>query len=329
MAALTQLEATTNDYFMVKGKKAVDCYFQKSFSIDWFLNQKKGIFERPSSGRNVRIPFRYDGNEAGFYSRGETISSDKKEAITAAYFQLKHAYGNATILRVDELENDGPEGMVNLVFEEVEGAQESLSKTLAESFYEDNADSTSRLTGLLAICDDTSSRAYGNVTPTDVIAENGEYPWLGRTITGSTTPISLDIIRTLRTYADYGTGKQDEPDQVITSKRIYNKIKNILQAQQMFTTADSKVVKAGFIGLNFEGADIYPCKYVADNGTTGDVFAINTNHFGFAVHKKGMFMRTEWAYIQGTANDKTMKIFFDGNIVVNNRRAHAYYSSVA
>ncbi len=90
----TELESITNDYFMADGKKAVDIYFKTSFFVDYFMNKKKGLWERPPGGQKIRIPLSYDEAEGGFYTRTSTLSSDDRETINAAYFQWKHAYGS-------------------------------------------------------------------------------------------------------------------------------------------------------------------------------------------------------------------------------------------
>jgi outer membrane protein assembly factor BamE (lipoprotein component of BamABCDE complex) len=39
-------------------------------------------------------------------------------------------------------------------------------------------------------------------------------------------------------------------------------------------------------------------------------------------------MRTKWKVIPDSPEDKTLKIYFDGNQVVNNRKAHIAYSGL-
>src|SRR6056297_3542151 len=131
-----ELESVTNDYFMVDNGKAVDIYFTTSFLLNYLLKQMKGLWERPNGGRNIRVPLEYDGQEAGFYSKGDTLSSDDRESVNAAYFEWKHAYSNATVYRIDTLENAGEYAEVQLVTQRVAGAQKSLTKLLAESIYD-------------------------------------------------------------------------------------------------------------------------------------------------------------------------------------------------
>jgi hypothetical protein len=324
MTLEAQMDAVTNDYFMIDGGKAEDIYFETSYLLNYGLKQQKGIWKRPGGGRKVKIPLRYDGNETGFYGRGDTLSSDKREAITAAYFLIKHAYGNGTVLRIDTLENSGPEAMIDLVTEEVAGAQASIRKTLASSIYDNPSGVSDRLTGLRAMCNESTSLEYGELTEAEVIAQDGTTPWEGK-MDSTSEPVSLDGIRTLRTDADGGQGTQDEPDLVVTSKTLFNTIKSILQVQQMFTTEGSKVVKAGFTGVYFEGADIFPDRYIP---AATYMFALNSSHWGWAVHKKGYFMRTPWSIIEGSAQDRTFKILFDGNQVCNNRKVHKGHSGL-
>ena len=318
-----QMDAVTNDYFIIKGGKAQDIYFETSFNLNYFIKQKNGIWKRPSGGRRMRIPLRYDGNEAGFYGRGDTVSSDKRDAITAAYFDMKHAFGNATILRIDTLENAGPQAMINLVTEEVAGAQMSITKLLADSQFDlPSGASTKRLTGMRAALNENADLEYGDLTENEVMAVDGTKPWEGK-MEAAGTVITLDVIRNGRSDADGGMGVQDEPDLIIQTKALYNKTKSLLQAQQRFTTEGAKTVKAGFTGVYFEGADLYPERYLpADH-----MLMINSQHWGYAVHQKGLFVRTPWSVIEGSAQDKTMKILFDGNQVCNNRKVHKGWSN--
>jgi hypothetical protein len=104
---------------------------------------------------------------------------------------------------------------------------------------------------------------------------------------------------------------------VTMPEALFNVILDLLQVQQRFTES-KETVNAGFTGLKFEGKDIFPDDFCP----SGTVAAINSNHIGFAVHPEGYFMRSPWKVIPDSAEDKTMKIYFDGNTIVNNRKAH-------
>lgn len=318
-----ELEAITNDYFMADGGKAIDIYFNTSFLLNHLLKQQKGIWERPDGGMKIRIPLEYDGQVAGFYSKGDTISSDDRENINAAYFDWKHAYGNATVYRIDTLKNAGRYAEVQLVAQRVASAQKSLTKLLAGSIYDTAGGGSTRLTGLLACCNETATTAYGSIAEDDLVANDGTKPWEGK-LDSTTESISLSVMRDMATAAKLRDGANGKPNMIVMPEALWNVVADVLQAQQRFVDSKS-TAEAGFTGLKFEGKDLFPDDYCP----SGYAFALNSSHIGFAVHKQGNFMRSKWKVIPDSPEDRTMKIYFDGNMVVNNRKAHQGHSNLS
>lgn len=315
---LSELEETTRDYFMADNRKAVDIYFNDSFLMDYLMNKKKGILERPSGGYKIKVPLSYDGQEGGFYNKTSTLSSDDRETIANAYFEWKHAYGNATIHRNDELQNAGEYAEVQLLSQKIEGAQKTARKKIAQQIYSAAADGADAITGLKSLCFGATTAAYGGIIETALAATDGTTPWKAVN-TAVTAPISLSVIRTLRSSAKISDGPGGKPNIGVTTETLFNIVSNILQTQQRFTT-DSDTVKAGFTHLVFEGMIIAADDYC----DSGYLFCLNSNNIGFAIHQKGYFSRTAWADLLVTGLPaKSMKIFWDGNMVCNNRKAHA------
>ena len=320
----TELEAITDDYFIADNKKAQDIYFNDSFAMDYYLKKKKGMWERPGGGRLLRVPLMYDMQKADAYERSDALNSDDVESINAAYFELKHYYGNATLYRTDELQNNGEYAEVQMVAQRLEGAQKSSRKKIMQNFYSANADSSKHLTGLRAMCSETSTSEYGHIAEDDLVSDDGTKPWEGKTNSTSEV-ISLDVIRTLRTDAKIGDGRAGKPDVGFTTETLFNKISAILQVQQMFIK-DDDTVKAGFVHVVFEGMVIAADDYCP----SGYFFGVNSNHAGFAVHKKGFFVRTPWANLQSSnILGRSMKILVDLNWICNDRRSHKAHSNLS
>lgn len=319
-----ELEAITDDWFVLDGGKAIDLYFYTSFLLNYLMDQQKGLWERPDGGLKIRIPLEYDGQEAHFYRKGDTVVSDDRESINAAYFDWKHAYGNATVTRIDELQNSGSQSQVQLVTQRVAGAQKSVTKLLASSLYDDAGGDTSRLTGLKACCNSTTTTAYGGIQQAELVAVDGTYPWTGRRTTTSTT-LTLNVLRTGASAAKLRDGVGGKPDLIVTTETLWNIIADILQVQQRFTTEGSAAVKAGFTGLYFEGKDIFPDDFCPSS----HLFWINSRHVGFAIHTDGYFMRSKWKIIPDSPEDRTMKIYWDGNLIVNNRKGQNLYTALS
>lgn len=318
-----ELESVTGDWFSLKDGKASDIYYNTSFLLNYLMKQQQGLWERPSGGMKIMIPIEYDEQIAEFYGRGETVSSDDRESINSAYFDWKHAYSNATVFRVDLLQNDSDEGVVKIIKQRVSGAQKSLTKLLAGSIYDAPGGSTKRLTGLRACCNASTTTAYGGIQEADLVSTDGSTMWKGRVVS-TATAVTLNVLRTARTTAKLRDGANGKPDLIVTTETNWNTIADILQAQQRFTEG-SKTAKAGFTGLHFEGADIFPDDFCP----ASHMFFLNSAHIGFAIHKEGMFMRTSWEKIPDSPEDKTLKIYWDGNMIVNNRKAHLLYSSIS
>jgi hypothetical protein len=320
----TELQAITNDYFKADNKKATDIYFNTSFLLDKLMNKKAGLFERPAGGERIRIPLMYDGAEGGFYSRTDTLSSDDRVNINAAYFLWKHAYGNATIYRTDELANNGEYAEVQMVTQKIEAAQATATKHLATQLYSSAGDTANELSGLLSLCFGGTSTQYGGITPTDLVSTDGGTPWASVNTTAA-AGISLAVIRTLASSAKVNDGAKGKPDLGVTTEALFNIVSGILQTQQRFQQ-DSETVKAGFTNIVFEGKIIAADDY----GPSGYLFLLNSNYVGFAIHKDGFFARTPWGdlIITGTVA-RSMKIFWDGNIICSRRKAHAGQSSLS
>jgi hypothetical protein len=318
-----ELESVTEDWFLLDNGKAVDIYFNTSFLLNYLMKQQKGLWERPPGGMKIMVPVEYDEQVAEFYARGETTNSDDRESVNSAFFDWKHSYGNATVYRIDMLKNDSEYGQVKIIQQRVSNAQKSLTKLLAGSVYDAPGGSTKRLTGLRACCNATTTTAYGGIQEADLVSVDGSTMWKGRVVT-TATALTLNLLRTGRTTAKLRDGANGKPDLIVTTETNWNTIADILQAQQRFTEG-VKTAKAGFSGLHFEGADIFPDDFCP----ASHMFFLNSSHIGFAVHKDGYFMRTKWDKIPDSPEDKTMKIYWDGNMIVNNRKAHLMYSSIS
>lgn len=319
----TELEAITDDYFMADNRKAIDIYFTESFLLNRWMNLHKGLWERPAGGKNIRIPLAYDIAEGGAYSRNDTLSSDDKEILNAAFFGWRHYFGNATIFRTDELENAGEYAEVQLVESRLSAAQKKITKDLSGDIYGSTGDTGKLLTGALALFNTTTSTTYGNVAEDDLVATDGTKPWKAN-LTTTAEGISLAVLRTLASTAKIGNGQANKPNIGVMTETLFNIIKGILQAQQQFVK-DSDTAKAGFTNLVFEEMVLNADDYCPDKYS----MLFNEQHIGFAVHAKGFFVREPWAdlIVAGKAA-KSMKIFWDGNMICRHRKAQAAHSNL-
>jgi hypothetical protein len=318
-----ELDSITGDYFAADGGRANDIYFKTSFFVNWFMKKQKGLFERPGSGMKIRVPLKYDENEGGFFERSDPLTSDDRDIINAAFFNWKLAYGNATIYWFDELRNGGPEGEVDEVVEQLENAQLTVRKHIADSVYDANGDDSKYLTGLGSLVSETSATKYGDIAEDDLVATDGTKPWEGITTTTS-EGISPAVIRTLRSAAKIHDGAGGKPDIGMMTETLFNTVYDILFPMQRFSE-NKEVTKAGFTNLTLDGMTLA----ADDFCTSGYLFLLNSNHVGFAIHKNANFIKKPWQPLPNNVQGRTMKILWAGNIICNNRKAHAAHSNLS
>lgn len=317
-----ELESITHDFFIADNKRAIDNYFKTSFLLDYFLNKQKGIWKRPPGGKKVRVGIEFDEAEGNFYDRNDPLSSDDRETLNAAYFLLKHCYGNATLLRTDELEAAGPYEEVDFVISKVEGAQKTITKKMAGQIYSSAADGATVFPGIYAMCGETASSKYGGVAEDDLVSADGTKVWEGKTTTTSEA-ISLAVIRTAASAAKVRDGAKGKPGVGTMPETLFNKIKAILQTQQRFTT-DKDTVKAGFQHVVFEGMILAADDFIASDA----MCLINEAFYGWAVHAKGYYEREPWQRLQNVAG-RSMKIFFDGSPITSLRKSHILHTNLS
>ncbi len=319
----TELEAITRDYFLADGKAAVDIYFNDSFLMDYLMNKQKGLWKRPSGGKRIRQGLMYDGQNSGSFDRTSTLSSDDRESINAAFFYWKHYYSNASVYLLDELENADEYAEVELVAGRIEGAQQSIRKDIATDIYSASTDTATGLTGLRSLTSETTSVAYGGIAEDDLVASDGTKPWEGKT-ESTAAAITLNVVRTRRSDAKVSSGQGGRPNIATTTETLFNSLAAQLQVQQRFKE-DSSTAKAGFTHLEFEGTIIA----ADDSCPSGYMFCLNSRFVGLAVHKKGYFVRDPWANLIVTGKPaKSMKIFWHGNVICSNRKAHKAQSGL-
>jgi len=321
MTMTSQLDATTDDYFRLKGKEVLDLYTETSFVLDYFLKGKKGNYDSHQGGKAIEIPLRYDNNAAGFFTRGTPLDSTQNQTITSVKLPWRYCYGNGTIYMIDQWENAGTEKKIDMVWHETEGAQLALNELMANSVWEGLEGDTSNLTGFNSICDTTATTDYAGFSSNDIVSKDGTQVWTGLG-SSTTTQMSLSAIRTLRTAAHFGKGKLTEPDLLATTETNYNTVKTILDASQLLTEG-VKTANLGFSGVHFEGADIYPDRYCP----ASNLYAFNTKHVGFTVSV--LWKRLPWQIVAGSPGDKTLKIMFGGNLTCDNRRSCYRHSDIS
>jgi len=318
----SEMNAITNDYFVLDDGAAFDIFYQTSWWLNYLLKQRKGYFKLYDGGEYIRVLLDYDEVEGGFYLRGESISSDHKETIQAARFAPKHCYGNGTVLRVDLQAAGGEYGQIDLIKHQIKKAQQRCTNLAASALYDEYGTSSSRFTGFGACCDETTSRAYGGFSEDDLESRDGTKPWEGKRNTTS-EQISTPSLRELVRDTHQSDGPDKEADLVGTERQLYDSLISQLEAQQRYRSSD-EMAKAGFKGVMIDNFTVFHDDFCP----SGWACAITSKCYGFVIHRDGFFEREKWDKIPNSPGDKAMKIYLDGNAVATNRRVHKIHTNL-
>jgi hypothetical protein len=221
------------------------------------------------SGRSIMQPVLYGEENSGWYSGLDPFNIARKETTTLAEFEWKLHYVNVTIDGETELKVEGDEKILSLVETKMDNAGKTFSKKFNEALYVD--------AGAKAIL--TLEDAIGTTGTYGGIDRATETWWQGNV---DTTGGAFDMDMLMDIYGDCSDGPI-QPDLIVTTQDIYNKIWLRVQPQQRGNLENTPALaKVGFTGIHFNKATIVVDKYCPD----GHIYVLNTDFWKLVVHRK-------------------------------------------
>ncbi len=248
------------------------------------LNQRGNV--KPfSGGRVIYQELDYAENSTyKRYSGYETLNISPSEVFTAAEFDIKQAAVAISISGLEQLQNSGPEQMIDLLESRIVNAEKTMQNNLSADLYSDGtADGGKQIGGLqLLVADTPTSGTVGGINRLNWSFWRNQY--FDATTDGGSAVTAANIqsyMNTLYLRCSRGT---DHPDLVIADNNYYNAYWQSLQAIQR--VGDSKMADAGFQTLKFMGSDV-----VFDGGYGGSapanhMYFLNTDYIFWRPHRE-------------------------------------------
>jgi hypothetical protein len=117
-------------------------------------------------GDPIEVPIIYGKKNAGWYRGMGTFNINRKQTKTLMRFDWKGLWANITLPVMDLLKNGGSKGTIKLMDTEMEEAELAMKDQLGSALFSDGTGSGGdELTGLLAVCDDsTNVSTYGKIS---------------------------------------------------------------------------------------------------------------------------------------------------------------------
>lgn len=310
-----------------RSKKAADNVTRNNALLNRL--EKKGTARPFSGGREIWQEIEYaQNNTIGWYSGYETLNVSPSNIFTAATFPIRQAAVAVSISGLEELQNSGPEQMIDLIAGRVKNAESTLSALIAQGLYSDGT-TPKAIGGLQYLVNATPASSVGgidaNVWP---FWQNIAY---GAVTNGGAAATSANIRRYMDSVYVQLVRGTDKPDLIVGDNTMWRLFNESLQPIQRIANAD--MANAGFSTITY--MDNIPV--VLDGGfqgNTGDpvpiggapagyMYMLNTSYLQYRPHADRNFvpLNPDRYSINQDAVVKLMA--WAGNLTVSNRRLQA------
>lgn len=278
--------------------------------------QKRGNIKLVSGGRTIVRELEYAENGTfKRYSGYETLNIAPSDVFTAAEFDWKQAAVAVSISGLEQLQNSGPEAVIDLLESRIRNAERTMSNNIASDIYSDGtSDSGKQIGGLALLIDSTPTT--GTVGGIDAsVAANAFWRNIastGTTITSSNIQAQMNAV-----WVQLKRG-MDAPSVIISDNSLYTHFWTSLQAIQRITGTSEG--RAGFETLKFNTADLVLDGGVGGNAPTSTMFFINDNYLFYQPHRDRNMVPLGDDRFSVNQDAMVKLIGFAGNMTVSNRR---------
>ena len=245
---------------------------------------KRGRVKPFSGGRVIYQELEYAENSTyKRYSGYEVLNISPSDVFTAAEFEIKQAAVAVSISGLEELQNSGPEQMIDLLESRIGNAERTMQNNMSADFYSDgSADGGKQIGGLqLLVADTATSGTVGGINrATWSFWQNQSFDAGTDGGTAATSSNIQSYMNQLYLRCSRGT---DRPDLIIADNNYFRLYWESLQAIQRITS--DNMGQAGFMSLKYMDADV-----VFDGGYGGDaptnhMYMLNTNYLFWRPHR--------------------------------------------
>jgi len=205
--------------------------------------------------------------------------------ITDAEYQWKQAYATISISGKEEMLNDGPERVIDLLEAKVKNAEKSLKDLFGSTLYGTSDDSGDEFIGLQHIID--SGRTLGGINSSNYSWWDAQGSTSGSaSYANMTDPAHADFIqRQFREMYGACTVDNDKPSLITTTQVVFDAYEESLVGQKRFGASSQSLADAGFTNLLYRGTPVV----VDDHCPAGLAFFLNEKYLGFRHHRKRNF----------------------------------------
>ncbi|HUX01772.1 MAG TPA: phage major capsid protein [Phycisphaerae bacterium] len=276
------------------------------------------------------------------YGYNDVLTNQDVEYLKAPKFDWKLFQVPVQYSIEEELKNDGPDAILDLVGSKVEKAQEGARLKMRAMMYD--PDNTEAGTAFESICLALDhSRTYGGLTT----ATTTTYPlWNGASLAGTyadrATAITPSLSNFRKLLACCQRRMQAPPGEwlAITSDTIFQSLQEDAARFRVYTTDGSLLYKHGFNAMVLDGCEVVSDSYLEITPSTGAInstrqkyfFLLHIPSWELKFHPRRAFRFTGFKWQGDQVNGKDFKlgrILNAGNLVTRKPNASIWRSNMS
>lgn len=244
---------------------------------------------KPFSGGYIiteTLSFAENGN-AGFYSGYDVLPIQPQDVITYSQFDIKQAACPVIISGLEQLQNAGPEQIIDLLSGRMTVAEDTMQNLISGGIYSDGTGYGGKeITGLNAaipaVATPSQTNTYGGIDRTNWAFWRSKYAAPGNY---STMLADMNAM-----WASLQRG-MDRPDLIVMDSLAWAQYVGKLQAQQHFTSLSGEGTGGfGFVTLKFMGVDVVCDGGIGGFGAANTAYFLNTKYLHYRPHSARNFV---------------------------------------
>lgn len=326
--AIGDIVATTLEN---RSKKAADNVTRNNALLNRL--QERGNSKPFSGGREIWQELMYAQNQtAMWYSGYEVLNIAPSQIFTAATFPIRQSAVAVSISGLEELQNAGPEQMIDLIEGRVTNAEDTLTALIAQGVYSDGSQpkeigglqllvSDSPATGTVGGIDASTWQFWRNIAFSSLT--NGGAPATSANIRRYMDAVYVQLIRGM-----------DKPDLLVADNNYWLLYNESLQPIQRIT--DDKTGKAGFVNIVYMGVPVildggfqgYSSDPVPVGGCPANtMYFLDTKYIFYRPHRARNFTPLNPDRYSVNQDAVVKLLGWAGNMTVSNRRLQGVLSA--
>lgn len=282
---------------------------------------KKGKVKPVSGGRTIVQELEYAENGTfKRYSGYEPLNISPSDVFTAAEYNYAQAAVAISISGLEQLQNSGPEAIIDLLESRISNAEKTLTNNIALDLYSDGtADGGRQIGGLQLLISKTPNA--GIVGGIDRSTTLGAF-WRNLAFSSVTNGGGAATAANIQSYMNQVwvnlVRGADAPDLLVADNNYYLLYLSSLQAIQRITS--DEMAQAGFQSLKYMNADVVLDGGVGGGAPANSMYFLNTDYIFFRPHRDRNFAPIgDNRY--ATNQDAMVKLIgFAGNMTLSNGR---------